>query len=143
MLNIFLPNLNVLLCGFWLYIELKFDITLVSQSFAVLVSGTQGMLVYIYFLTHEVPISEAFVNLQSLVDKRMEFFVFIVIVSSNGTVLQKYFYPDRRMYAIIRESTDLSRMRCISWQIASKNTSCGYYGHDSDVFSIISDSDLL
>lgn len=70
-LNIFVPNVYFLLCSVWLYFELNFDITLVAQSFAVVVSDTQGMLVYSYFLMNECSILEAFESLQGLVDKRI------------------------------------------------------------------------
>lgn len=69
--NIFVPNLCFLLCSVWLYFDLNFDITLVAQSFAVVVSSTQGMLVYSYFLMNEGSILEAFESLQGLVDKRI------------------------------------------------------------------------
>lgn len=69
-LNIITPNFYWTVCAIWLYIDLKFDTKVVAQSFAILVSGIQGMGIYFYFLTNTKAILEAIDHLQDIVTQR-------------------------------------------------------------------------
>lgn len=70
-LSIFTPNVYLTVCLVWLQFELKFDTKMLAQSFAVFISGIQGLSVYAYFLKNKDRVLRALDELQDAVSKRI------------------------------------------------------------------------
>lgn len=100
-LNVLLPNMYYFICVIWLYIELEFETSLMSQSFALTVSDLQGILVYICLLLNKRLFLRAFDHLQQTVtDSKIVFralktrqvvsFIFLLSLFQGAVNLRRY-----------------------------------------------------